>query len=192
MGKISRLLCVLKYTIGLETGKLFNMDGDGTGNETANGLSVGYGTGETGGREGVNGGTGRGRHGADGKKAKSLEEVGKMDTPLSNLRSVSAGGLVAYFGVESRHYGYLIKILNFAIMKIKFNEISPSMQGLKVEGGRLVNRMADGQANVGRMGITVAAEMRKELKQAKKQMMMTNAYVAAERLTERLEGPEGM
>lgn len=77
-------------------------------------------------------------------------------------------------------------------MKIKFNEISPSMQGLKVEGGRLVNRMADGQANVGRMGITVAAEMRKELKQAKKQMMMTNAYVAAERLTERLEGPEGM
>ena len=77
-------------------------------------------------------------------------------------------------------------------MKIKFNEISPSMQGLKVEGGRLVNRMADGQANVGVMGITAAAEMRKAVKQAKKEAMMTRAYVAAEKLTEKLEGPEGM
>ena len=77
--------------------------------------------------------------------------------------------------LEPPHYGYLVKILNFAIMKIKFNEISPSMQGLKVEGGRLVNRMGDGQANVGGMGITAAAEMRKAVKQSKKEAMMTRA-----------------
>ena len=127
-----------------------------------------------------------------GKRLKVLEEDGKTDTPHRIAGSVSVRGVVACRLGESRHYGYLVKILNFAIMKIKFNEISPSMQGLKVEGGRLVNRMGDGQANVGVMGITAAAEMRKAVKQSKKEAMMTRAYVAAERLTERLEGPEGM
>lgn len=73
-------------------------------------------------------------------------------------------------------------------MKIKFNEISPSMQGLSVEGGRLVNRMSDGQANVGVMGITAAAQMRKAIKRSEKEAMMTRAYVNAERL----ESPEKM
>jgi len=127
-----------------------------------------------------------------GKRLKVLEEDGKTDTPHRIAGSLSVRGVVACRLGESPHYGYLVKILNFAIMKIKFNEISPSMQGLKVEGGRLVNRMGDGQANVGVMGITAAAEMRKAVKQSKKEAMMTRAYVAAERLTERLEGPEGM
>lgn len=61
------------------------------------------------------------------------------------------------------------------------------MQGLKVEGGRLVNRMDDGQPNVGVMGITVAAEMRKQIKQSKKEAMMTRAYVNAERISESFE-----
>jgi hypothetical protein len=61
------------------------------------------------------------------------------------------------------------------------------MQGLKVEGGRLVNRMDDGQPNVGVMGITRAAEMRKQIKQANKEAMMTRAYVNAERISESFE-----
>lgn len=62
------------------------------------------------------------------------------------------------------------------------------MQGLKVEGGRLVNRMDDGQPNVGVMGITRAAEMRKQIKQANKEAMMTRAYVNAERIEKSMGG----
>jgi hypothetical protein len=73
-------------------------------------------------------------------------------------------------------------------MKLKFKELSPSIQGLKVEGGRLVNRMADGQPNVGVMGLTKMAMLRKELKTASKEAMMTRAYVNAERISDALKG----
>jgi len=73
-------------------------------------------------------------------------------------------------------------------MKLKFKELSPSMQGLQVENGRLINRMPDGQANVGVMGITAAAQMRKAVKRSEKEAMITRAYVAAEQLKDKLEG----
>lgn len=126
--------------------------------------------------------------GGCGKRLKVLERLPKIGTGGRIAGRVSVGGWAACIAVEPQHYGYLAKIHNFAIMKIKFNEISPSMQGLSVEGGRLVNRMSDGQANVGVMGITAAAQMRKAIKRSEKEAMMTRAYVNAEQL----ESPEKM
>jgi hypothetical protein len=73
------------------------------------------------------------------------------------------------------------------MIKIKFNENSPSVSGLRVVNGRLVNDMGNGQPNVGVMGITRMAELRKEIKDAKKEAIMTRAFVRAEQISQAFE-----
>ncbi len=125
-----------------------------------------------------------------GKRPKVRRGSGKTRRGGRAAGPFRLGGPVAQGRGEPQHYGYLVKIIIFAIMKLKFKELSPSMQGLQVENGRLINRKPDGQANVGVMGITVAAQMRKDIKRYEKEAMMTRAYVAAEQLTDKLEGYE--
>lgn len=126
-------------------------------------------------------------HGKNAKKFGGGRQNGRGG---QNKKSVSVRGVqLARWGgapkvVVSRKSYYL------CYMKIKFKEISPSMQGLKVEGGRLVNDMGGGQANVGVMGITRAAELRKQMKMAQKEAMMTRAYVNAERISQSFETGE--
>lgn len=128
--------------------------------------------------------------GGGGKRPKVLEGAAKTRRGGRAAGPFPLGGGSAQGRGEPQHYGYLAKIIIFAIMKLKFKELSPSMQGLQVEKGKLINRMADGQPNVGVMGITAAAQMRKAIKRSEKEAMMTRAYVAAEQITDKLEGYE--
>jgi len=87
-------------------------------------------------------------------------------TPPYCSASVSLSGVIARATTQPKHYGYLIFFIIFVskqiIMRKIFN-VSPSLMGYDMKDGRMVRT-----APCPEMGLTKLANLKKEMKRAKK------------------------
>ena len=105
-------------------------------------------------------------HTACGKSQKNRDADLDLAPPPYRSASVSLSGVIARATTQPKHYGYLIFFIIFVskqiIMRKIFN-VSPSLMGYDMKDGRMVRT-----APCPDMGLTKLANLKKEMKRAKK------------------------